>query len=301
MIKPLFLALMATTAFVGPMPSVAVPRLSCGVVRGFPGRTVEVPVSLRYRTNDVRDVVAFQADVIFDATGVVDGSAAPGAVAARHVVASSSMSAGTRRFLVYSPAGAVLTNGEVARIPFSVGSNEYRNFSLRLTNVILVRSDATQVLGETSAGAIAVNEVYVGPDGSADGFLNVASNGVERCYIIQATTDFRTWSNVQTNSTEGALLQFFDPAARGFPIRFYRAVLCDRASGLQLGTITQLAGNRVQFEFTGVTGRSYVIQASTNLTDWQNLRTNVGLSGPIKFTDSFTNFARRFYRVRDSE
>lgn len=99
----------------------------------------------------------------------------------------------------------------------------------------------------------------------------------------------------------GALLQFVDPQAGSFANRFYRAILCDRLSGLQLGTITQLAGNRVQFDFTGVTGRSYVIQASANLTDWPNLRTNVGLAGSITFTDSFTNFTRRFYRVRDSE
>jgi len=60
-------------------------------------------------------------------------------------------------------------------------------------------------------------------------------------------------------------------------------------------------GGRVQFDFTGANGRSYVIQASTNLTDWQNVRTNVGLNGPITFTDSFTNLARRFYRVRAVE
>jgi hypothetical protein len=105
---------------------------------------------------------------------------------------------------------------------------------------------------------------------------------------------------VHTNSTEGSLLEFVDPAAGGQPHRFYRAIVCDPASGLQIGTITQLANGRVQFDFTGAGGKSYVIQASTNLTDWQNIRTNVGASGPITFTDAFTNYARRFYRVRAS-
>jgi len=284
-----------------PAPAHAVPKLIAGVVRGFPGRTVEVPVSLRYRTNDVRDVVALQADVVFDATGVDDGAAAPGAVAANHVVDSSHPVGGTRRLLLYSLAGSMLTNGEIARIPFAVGENEFRNFTLRLENVIFVRADASQVPSETTHGAIAVNQVYVGPTGQADGFLDVATNGTEQCFIIQATSDFQSWVNVQTNSTEEALLQFIDPAAGAYPQRFYRAILCDRATGLQVGTITQLAGGRVQFDFTGANGRSYVIQASTNLTDWQNVRTNVGLNGPITFVDSFTNLARRFYRVRSVE
>ena len=131
----------------------AVPRLVAGIVRGFPGRTVEVPISLRYRTNDVRDVVALQADVVFDATGVDDGTPSAGGIAERHVLASSNPANGTRRLLVYSPGNAVLTNGEVARVPFTVAPNEYRNFALRLTNVILVRADASQVFGTTGNGA----------------------------------------------------------------------------------------------------------------------------------------------------
>jgi len=275
--------------------------LRVGAVRGFPGNTVEVPVSLRYSTNDLRDVVALQADVAFEATGISDSVPSSGVITANHVLASSSPATGTRRLLVYSAQNAVLTNGEVARIPFSVGPNEYRNFALRLTNVILVRADASQVFGSTANGVIAVSQVFLAPDGHADGFLNVASNGVEQCYVIQATTDFVTWVNVQTNSTEGALLEFVDPAASGYPHRFYRAMVCDAASGLQIGTITQLANGRVQFDFTGAMGRSYVIQASTNLTTWENIRTNVELSGPITFIDSFSGRPRRFYRVRVAE
>ena len=69
----------------------AVPRLVVGIVRGFPGRTVEVPVSLRYRTNDVRDVVALQADVVFDANGVDDGTPSSGQLLSRHVLVIGSL------------------------------------------------------------------------------------------------------------------------------------------------------------------------------------------------------------------
>lgn len=279
----------------------AVPKLVAGIVRGFPGHTVEVPISLRYRTNDLRDVVALQADVVFDPRGVSDNTPTGGLMLANHVLASSSPAVGTRRLLVYSLSNTTLTNGEVARIPFTVGPNEYRNLSLTLSNVILVRADASQVFGTTANGAVAVNQVYVAPDGRADGFLNVATNGTEQCFVIQATTDFVTWVNVQTNSTEGGLLEFVDAGAGAYTKRFYRAIVCDGASGLHVGTIMQLANGRVQFDFTGAGGRSYVIQASTNLAHWENIRTNVGLSEPVTFTDSFTDRPHRFYRVRLAE
>jgi hypothetical protein len=215
--------------------------LRVGVVRGFPGNTVEVPVSLSYRSNEVRNVVALQTDVLFDASGVTDGTPNSGPLLSRHVLASSTPASGVRRLLVYLLESAALTNGEVARIPFTVGPNEFRNFSLTLSNVILVRADATQIPASNANGFVGVNQVFVAPDGHADGFLNVASNGVEQCYIIQATTDFQTWVNVHTNSTEGGLLEFADPAAGTYPKRFYRAIVCDAVTGLhRIHRLTQM-------------------------------------------------------------
>ncbi len=299
------LTLCIAALLAGGSASQALPRLTVGVVRGFPGRTADVPVSLRYRTNDLRDVVALQADVVFDATGITDRPPASGVMISNHVLFSSAPVAGTRRLLLYSTSGATLTNGDLARILFSVGPGEYRNFALRLTNVILVRANASRVPGDITSGAVAVNQVFLTGNGLADGFLNVASNGVEQCYVIQATQDFNSWSNVQTNTTEEALLPFLDPDAGEYARRFYRAVLCEAEVGaarsmprVQVGTITQLPEGQVQFDFTGVSGRRYVIQTSTDLMLWQDLRSDVGLNGPMTFTDSFTNFIRRFYRVR---
>ena len=256
---------------------------------------------IKERVNDVRDVVGLQADLVFDSKGIGDGTLTPGAITAHHIVDSSNPGTGRRRFLLYSMTGSVLTNGELARIPFSVAPEEYRNFDLRLENVIFVRADASKVINKTVNGAMAVNQVFVGPSGQVDGFLEVATNDTERCFVIQATTDFRSWVNVQTNSTQETLLQFIDPAGETTPHRFYRAVFCDPATGLQLGSIAQLSGGTVQFDFTGADGRTYVIQASTNLTDWQNVRTNIGLASPITFVDPSTSLARRFYRVREGE
>lgn len=55
---------------------------------------------------------------------------------------------------------------------------------------------------------------------------------------------------------------------------------------------------RGRCNFLGLTGRSYVVPASTNLTQWENVRTNVGAGGPIVFTDGVTNWPHRFHRVR---
>jgi hypothetical protein len=272
--------------------------LRVGTVRGFPGVTVEVPVSLRYGTNEARDVVALQADVLFDASGVSDAAPTSGPLLSQHLLASSQPAVGTRRLLVYSLANATLTNGVVANIPFTVGPGEDRNFPLTLANVILVRADASQVFATNVNGYLAVSQVFIAPDGRADGFLNVSSNDVEQCYVIQATTNFVNWVNVQTNSATGNLLEFADPTAGGHPYRFYRALVCDAVTGLRIGTITQLPDRQVRFEFSGASGLSYVIQASTNLTQWVNVRTNVGAGGTILFTDSVTNYPQRFYRLK---
>jgi len=39
--------------------------------------------------------------------------------------------------------------------------------------------------------------------------------------------------------------------------------------------------NVMRSQWGGVNGRTCVIQASTNLTDWQNTRTNFGAGAPI--------------------
>src|SRR5712671_4034477 len=78
----------------------ALPRLIIGIVRGFPGNAVDVPVSLRYDSNDPRDVVALQADVVFDPNGVSEDVPRGGGAMTRHFLASSRPAAGVRRLLV---------------------------------------------------------------------------------------------------------------------------------------------------------------------------------------------------------
>jgi hypothetical protein len=55
----------------------------------------------------------------------------------------------------------------------------------------------------------------------------------------------------------------------------------------------------VGFRITGLEGRTYIIQASTNLVHWEKLSTNTAVRGFINFTDpSASNFRQRFYRLK---
>jgi len=273
--------------------------LRVGTLRVLPGVATSVPVSLHYGTNEPRDVVAFQADVVFDAAGVADATPIRRPLLSQHLVASSQPEPGTRRLLVYALTNSVLANGELLLLPFTVGAGEHHNFPLTLTNIILVRADASTVPASPVDGYLAVNPVSVGPEGKVDGILNVASNEVEQCYVVQATTNFVEWVNVDTNSALGSLLNFSDATAGGHPHRFYRAIGCVSLTGLRLGAITRLPDRQVQFAFNGAIGHRYVVQASTNLAEWINLRTNVGAGGPVVFTESTTHWPHRFYRVQE--
>lgn len=60
-----------------------------------------------------------------------------------------------------------------------------------------------------------------------------------------------------------------------------------------LTTLT-LSGGQFGFTVAGVPGQSYVIEASTNLTDWVPLETN---TAPFTFVDpNAGNFQQRFFR-----
>ncbi len=53
-----------------------------------------------------------------------------------------------------------------------------------------------------------------------------------------------------------------------------------------------------QMQFSGPAGSNYVLQASSDLTNWVSIGTNTPLSTPFYLTDSgATNYPRRFYRV----
>ena len=103
------------------------------------------------------------------------------------------------------------------------------------------------------------------------------------------------------------MLEFAEADVSSYSHRFYRAVLCDSMSGAPLsmveqpGAVERLADGRIRFDFTGAAGQSYVIQASTNLVQWEGISSSLSGSA-IQFTDpGTTNWPYRFDRVRVAE
>ena len=64
-------------------------------------------------------------------------------------------------------------------------------------------------------------------------------------------------------------------------------------------SVAMLANGQVQLLFSAVPGQDYVIQASTNLTDWIPISVLTASNGPLPFLDpDAASFACRFYRAR---
>ena len=62
-----------------------------------------------------------------------------------------------------------------------------------------------------------------------------------------------------------------------------------------LTSVTVTPSNQFQFEIAGVPGFNYVVQTSTNLTDWDPLTTNVS---PFNFSEAISvDLSQRFYRA----
>jgi hypothetical protein len=64
--------------------------------------------------------------------------------------------------------------------------------------------------------------------------------------------------------------------------------------------ITQLANGQTQFAFNGLAGRSYTIEASTNLVHWQPVETHVAGMGPVLFTNAARALPYRFFRLKSA-
>jgi hypothetical protein len=93
-------------------------------------------------------------------------------------------------------------------------------FSLRVANV----ADAA-----TSAEALLSVEAPLRFDASGSGVTNgvftlTLSGKLGQSYVIQGSTDLRTWTSLQTNSSASGSVKFTDPGSAGNARRFYRAV-----------------------------------------------------------------------------
>lgn len=195
-------------------------KLLVGAARGYPGLTVSVPIILATSSNTLPAVVALQADVLFAAGLLNAGPATPGTSFGNHILESSEPQPGVRRLLIYAPNNALLTNGVIANIPFSIPlGTRASTLPLSLTNVILATALANSTVSANVSGLIIINPVFVRPDRDVNLFFVVSP---DRNYLVQASTTLTTWRTLSITSAPTSYLDFTDAEAHNFPFRFYR-------------------------------------------------------------------------------
>jgi uncharacterized repeat protein (TIGR02543 family) len=119
-------------------------------------------------------------------------------------------------------------------------------------------------------------------------------------YTLQASTDLANWTSVMNFTCTNSPTIVVDPGAKYLGWRFYRVAQGTLPITLKLNlkipALTKTNGLGLNLE--GPIGFHYIIQASTNMLNWQPLTNFVGTTSPLNFNDpAATNFNRRFYRA----
>jgi hypothetical protein len=268
--------------------------ISAGLVRGIPGTTVGVPISMAH----TGVVSAIQFDLNFPAAKMSASLFQAAAVSENVVLRSRQIEPGRYRVLVYGKALSLLeTNAGVGVLPFTLPAGDLSGGGhVRITNALASGVSATAIQPvQLLHGAVLVGPVFRGSDGVVDLFLNVQSN---RTYLIQATTDFTSWVNLATNFATLEYVVFKDIQAASYAMRFYRAVPVGSGEGGEIESVALHAGGFITFAYPSIPGNAYIIQASTNLSHWDDLGTNVAGGLSLTFTNLLDPaYRERFFRV----
>ena len=274
----------------------AAAAVNVGIAPGYPGSTVSVPVRVGKATN----VVGAQFDISYDRAKVSAGTPSRGPQFASHLVRSREVAPGVIRVVAYSLNNTSFnpSNVIVATVPFTLSATERTSSGpLVPSNAMLAKRDGTALTPVAlNAGNLFVNPVFLNPDGTVNFFLPAQPD--ER-YVIQATTDFVSWVNLSTTIAPGNFMDLIDLDAPNYPRRFYRSALFDALG--QVSSISRSADGSVILQVVGLDGRTYVLQASSDLKQWVDIDSKVATGAVVQFTDATAgNFHQRFYRLRSS-
>jgi hypothetical protein len=145
------------------------------------------------------------------------------------------------------------------------------------------------------------NDIIADPRKLPDGTFQMDFYGsLGSSYTLQASVDLLSWISISNFSCTTSPSIIADPKAKNFSKRFYRI-----AQGsfpvpamLRLNPTTSFSKTGIVLMVQGQAGSSYLIQASTNLHDWQTISSFTPISSPDSFPDTTaTNYGRRFYRA----
>ncbi|MDB6124071.1 MAG: Immunoglobulin I-set domain protein [Pedosphaera sp.] len=114
--------------------------------------------------------------------------------------------------------------------------------------------------------------------------------------ISSATLSSLTLTNVQS-SNAGNYTVLVSNGAGNVPSA--TAQLIVHTPQVQFGPVTLLTNGQVQVTFSGVLGTEYLIEASTNLTNWKPIDVLYDGANPVTFIDPDANqYTNRYYRAR---
>lgn len=268
-----------------------------GIVRGIPGSTASVPVSF----NHTGVVTAVQFDLNYPTAKLNAGSFLSGRLADNVVLRSRQIAPGQHRFLIYGKNLSLLgTNTTIGGLPFGVPAGELAGGGqLRFTNALASTVTASRVAPlRLSHGAVLVGPLARDGDGVVDLFIAVQPS---LTYVIQASTDFTNWVNLTTNVAVLDYIVFKDTAAVDYPMRFYRAVPVGSDGRGMIESLQVPGGGFMALSYPTVSGRTYVVQATTNLVLWHNMLTNIAETSAMIFTNRIDPaYSKQFFRIIES-
>ena len=152
--------------------------------------------------------------------------------------------------------------GTPALAPVTLTPNGGSYFSQ--VNVALQAPDTNAVIYFTLNGTLPTTNAYRYP-----GPLTLTSN------VVVSASAYRAGYNNSATASAAFLVQPLQFTSQGFSNQMF------------------------QLAFAGVPGSNYVLEASTNLTDWTPLSTNTALTNIFNLVDpKASNFLYRFYRTR---
>ena len=132
------------------------------------------------------------------------------------------------------------------------------------------------------------------------GFQLSVYGQVGQTYTLLASTNLTSWIPLLTFVCTNQPTAVADPTAGNFKLRFYRLVQGTVLAPVTLGfsSARPWTTNGLYLMLQGTIGPNYVIEASTNLVQWQSVTDIVSTNSPVYFTDpTATNFPFRFYRA----
>jgi mono/diheme cytochrome c family protein len=170
----------------------------------------------------------------------------------------------------------------------------------------IIDTNAVQVVADwinSLPGTPALPPPTITPSGgNFNQTVTVTMQGSDPNAKIYYTTDGTLpTSNSSLYSTPLVLTSNMLLTANEFETNYVNSVAASASFVIQPLTFSRMMSfsNHVfQMQLFGTTGSNYVLQASTNFTNWTPISTNTGLTNPIYLVDpAASNFPRRFYRV----